>query len=82
MSNERDYPNSGILFRDDKKQSDRDRDYKGTGDIDCPHCGGRLQFWISGWIKQGRKGKFISFSFKAKEESTARQAAPATDSEW
>jgi hypothetical protein len=37
---------------------------------------------ISGRTKQGRKGKFMSFSFKAKEESTARQAAPATDNEW
>jgi hypothetical protein len=25
---DRDYPNSGILFRDDSKRSDKDRDYR------------------------------------------------------
>jgi hypothetical protein len=33
MSNDRDYPNSGIMFRDDRKQSERDCDYRGTADI-------------------------------------------------
>jgi hypothetical protein len=73
MSSERDYPNSGILFKEDRPQGNSPRDYKGTGDIDCPHCGGRFQFWISSWIKQGKKGKFMSLSFKAKDEEQHEQ---------
>lgn len=63
------YPNSGILFRDDAKAKgdDRSRDYRGTGDLTCPHCSRRFQVWLSGWIKLGRKGKFLGLSFKAKE---------------
>jgi hypothetical protein len=68
MSNDKDWPNSGIMFRDDRKRNDRDRDYKGSADITCPDCGSRFQMWISGWIKQGRRGKFLSLSFLAKNQ--------------
>jgi len=64
---EREYPNSGILFRDDRKQNDNDRDARGSGDMSCPRCHHRFQFWISGWIKEGRKGRFTSLAFKAKD---------------
>ena len=63
---DRDYPNSGILFRDDSKRSDKDRDYRGTANVDCRHCGAHTQFWLSAWVKNGRRGKFMSLSFKAK----------------
>jgi hypothetical protein len=63
----RDYPNSGILFKNDSKREPRDRDYKGTADVTCAHCGSRFQLWLSAWIKEGRKGKFLGLSFKAKE---------------
>ena len=56
-----DYPNSGLIFRDADKQGERDRDYKGSCTIDGK------EYWISGWIKEGRKGKFLSLSFKTKE---------------
>jgi hypothetical protein len=62
-----DYPNSGILFKADRKRSDRDRDYKGSADITYPDCGSRFHMWLSGWIKQGRRGKFLSLSFLAKD---------------
>lgn len=77
MSSEKDYPNSGILFKSDQKRTQRDRDYKGTADIDCPHCGARSQFWLSAWVKQGKAGKFMSLAFKGKDGATAdRQSAP------
>jgi hypothetical protein len=78
VSSNRDFPNSGILFANERKEGDRDRDYRGTADISCPHCEGRFQLWLSGWIKNGRKGKFLSLSFKAKDAS-APQAPAAED---
>lgn len=53
--------NSGTLFKNDKKQSDKHPDYKG----DCMIDGEK--FWMSAWIKKGNKGTFMSFSFTPKE---------------
>jgi hypothetical protein len=58
VSDERDYPNSGILFRNDSKQSDGHPDYRGEAGITCPDCGNRFAAWLSGWVKNGRRGKF------------------------
>jgi hypothetical protein len=57
--------NSGSLFKNDRKGKDSHPDYKGTAMI-----GGQV-YWISGWIKDGQKGKFFSFAFKAKDEQGA-----------
>ena len=61
------YDNSGIMFRNDDKSGERDRDYKG----ECIING--AEFWMSGWIKTGARGKFMTFSFKPKDA-----AKPAT----
>lgn len=56
------YPNSGILFRNDKKQpGDKLPDYRGTAEVDG-------KAWeISAWIKESKDKpgkKFMSISFK------------------
>ena len=59
-------PGSFSLFKNDKKESENHPDYKGDGlDID-----GR-PIWVSAWIKQGAKGKFMSCAFKIKEPKPA-----------
>jgi hypothetical protein len=63
--------NTGILFRNDRKDGERDRDYGGSATI------AGVEYWISGWVKQGKNGKFMSFSFKPKDEPKA--AAKAQD---
>jgi hypothetical protein len=56
------YDNSGILFRcDGEKDNERSRDYRGELII-----GGR-EYWLSGWIKEGRKGKFLGLAVKPKD---------------
>jgi hypothetical protein len=55
------FDNSGILFRNDDKSGERDRDYKGEATISG------VEYWMSGWIKEGKKGKFMTFSFKPKD---------------
>jgi hypothetical protein len=59
------YDNSGILFRVDDKTKDSDRDYKGDATING------IKFWLSGWVKTGKRGKFLTLSFKPKEQRTA-----------
>jgi hypothetical protein len=53
--------NSGILFRNDKKSRDTDRDYGGSATI------AGVEYWISGWVKTGKRGKFLTFAFRPKE---------------
>ena len=61
---DRDFPNSGILFRNDRKrEGSRDPDYQGTVDISCG-CGRRFTRKLAGWIKQGKNGKFLALSLK------------------
>ena len=68
MSKHDQYDNSGILFRNDNKTRDTDRDYAGSATIDG------VEYWMSGWIKEGRNGKFMTFSFTRKNKE--KGAAP------
>jgi hypothetical protein len=57
------YDNSGILFKNDDKDpnDDRDRDYQGSITV------AGVEYWLSAWIKQGKKGKFMSLAVKPKQ---------------
>ena len=70
MSEEKKYPNSGILFTNEKKEKDSHPDRQGSANIDG------VDYWISGWIKTGNKGKFLTLSFKRKDEKTESKPAP------
>lgn len=60
------YPNSGVLFRNDRKTEANHPDYNGSGRITIN--GQEHEFWISAWLKESQKGKFFSFAFKPKEQ--------------
>jgi hypothetical protein len=57
-----DNTNRGVLFVNDRKQSDKHPDYKGSINV------GGKEFWLSAWMKTGTKGEFISLSVEPKEE--------------
>jgi hypothetical protein len=57
-------PGNGSLFRNDKKEKDAHPDYRG----DAVLLDG-TQVWLSAWIKQGKKGKFMSLSIQPKDAS-------------
>lgn len=59
--------NSGAIFKNDHKQSEKQPDYTGTINVD----GKEKQIGL--WVKEGKKGKFFSVAISEpfkKEEKT------------
>lgn len=64
--------NSGSLFKNDKKQEgDNKPNYTGQVMING------VEMWISAWLKDGPNGKWMSLSFKPKEQQQAAPSRPA-----
>src|SRR6516165_1060516 len=54
--------NSGIAFKNDRKQTDKSPDFTGSATI------AGVSYQMSAWVKEGKRGrKFFTFAFKAKE---------------
>lgn len=71
------YDNSGALFVNDRIEKDSHPDRTGTAMIDGK------EYWVSGWIKSGNKGQFMSLAFKPKEgkpqQEPTRKSATSND---
>lgn len=52
---------SGVLFKNDKKETDKHPDYKGRITVNG------TEYWLAGWIKPGKVGKYLSLSVSAKD---------------
>lgn len=66
-------PGSGILFKNREKVDGGQEawpDYKGS--ITTPDG---TEFWLSAWIKDGKRGKFMSLSMKPKDRLS--ESAPS-----
>ena len=68
---EYDNTNRGVLFKNDRKESDRHPEYKGSINVDGQ------EFWLSAWVKDGKSGKFMSLSIQPKNDQLQRQPEAA-----
>jgi uncharacterized protein (DUF736 family) len=60
-------PDTGVLFKNEKKDSPKHPDYKGNMLL------GGQEYWLSAWINEVRSGerageKYMSIKFNLKEE--------------
>lgn len=51
---------SGSLSKNEKKQTDKQPDFRGSCQIDG------VEYWISGWQRNNERGKWISLAFSQK----------------
>ena len=56
-----DNTNRGVLFINNRKESEKHPDYTGNVNIDG------VGYWLSGWKKVGKSGTFLSLAVKPKE---------------
>lgn len=55
-------PNTGSLFKNHKKESDKHPTHAGTINVDG------VEFWLSAWVNETQKGeKYFSLKIKPKE---------------
>lgn len=69
-----DNTNSGALFKNDKKESEKHPDYKGSINVDG------TDYWLSAWLKTSKQGtKFMSLSVSPKDAKPAKSKPQADD---
>ena len=66
---------TGVLFKNEKKKTDKHPDYEGKATVDGK------DYWISAWIKVGKESgnKFMSLAFKIKEAKVEVLGDPPED---
>jgi hypothetical protein len=64
--------NSGVLFKNNQKQSESSPDYTGAINVDG------TEYQLSAWIKQGPKTKFMSLAVRPRDASAAGTTSATT----
>jgi uncharacterized protein (DUF736 family) len=70
-------PNTGSLFKNDKKEADSHPDYKGSALIE-----GLGECWLDAWINTSNSGtKYMSLKIKPKQDGFSASPPKGTDRE-
>ena len=65
--------NSGALFKNDRKEQEKQPDYKGSLTVNG------VEYWISAWLNESKNGqKYMGLKVNLKEQQQA-PAAPKND---
>ena len=65
-----DNTNTGALFKNKEKETERHPDYRGTLNV------GGTEYWVSSWLKISKAGeKYMSLSVKAKDAQPVAKPA-------
>jgi hypothetical protein len=59
---------TGALFKNERKEKPGHPDYRGDVTIRGQ------KFWVSGWIKEGKKGKYLSLALRDAGEADRKPA--------
>ena len=70
---EYDNTNRGIISKNQNKTSDNHPDQSGSINV------GGVEYWLSGWVKDGKNGKFLSLSIKPKDAKPAVKQSPVLE---
>ena len=66
-----DNTNSGALFKNERKETDKHPDYKGSINVDG------VEYWISAWLNESNAGKkYMGLKVNLKEATSAPAPAP------
>ena len=68
--NQYDNTNKGALFVNDRKDTDKHPDWKGSLNING------VEHWISGWARSTARGDVISLALGEPKQQTTTQARP------
>jgi hypothetical protein len=69
--------NSGILFKNERKTTDKHPDWNGTALIDGK------EYKLSAWVKEGKKGKYFSLSYtNTKPNQSTPSVHTDNDDSW
>lgn len=56
-------PNTGALFKNDDKKTDKHPNARGSALIDG------VEYWVAAWTNDGKEGKYQSLKFSRKDEN-------------
>ena len=70
MQNQDQKRDGGVLFPNDRRENERQPTHRGSITI------AGAEYYLSGWIREGRNGKFLSLSVQPKTATTQQTDKP------